>query len=113
MKKCRPIYPITNNLIQGIIPKNDLTRHTINFRITNQISKRFSTDAKITYLNQDIKNPPRTGEENAPVIDIYNMARNIPTATAKMSEAPNSIGLPDLHHFLRPLVLFIKIPIGC
>ena len=51
----------TNNYTQGIIPKNDLTRHTFNFRITNQISKRFSTDAKITYINQDIKNRPRTG----------------------------------------------------
>jgi TonB-dependent SusC/RagA subfamily outer membrane receptor len=66
-EKMQTYLSYTNNLIQGIIPKNDLNRHTLNFRITNQISSRFSTDAKITYVNQDIENRPRTGEENSPV----------------------------------------------
>lgn len=93
-EKVQAYLSYTNNLIQGIIPKNDLTRHTVNLRITNQISKRFSTDGKITYIAQDIENRPRTGEENAPVIDIYQIARNIPTADAKNYEALNSIGIP-------------------
>jgi TonB dependent receptor len=84
----------TNNKIAGIIKGNELLRHTVNLRLTNQISSRFSTDAKVTYLNQDIKNRPRTGEENAPVIDIYNLARNISTADAKNYEALNNIGIP-------------------
>ncbi len=93
-EKMQTYLSYTNNSIQGIIQKNDLMRHTINFRITNQISKRFSTDAKITYINQSIKNRPRTGEENAPVSDIYNMARNIPTADASRYEVLNNIGIP-------------------
>src|SRR5439155_6187955 len=80
--------------IEGIIPQNDLTRHTFNFRITNQISKRFSTDAKITYISQQIKNRPRTGEENAPTIDIYQIPRNISTADAKNFEFFDNIGIP-------------------
>jgi TonB-linked SusC/RagA family outer membrane protein len=92
--KMQSYLSYTNNLIQGIIPKNDLTRHIIDFRITNDISKRFSTDAKITYINQKIDDRPRTGEENAPVIDIYNIARNISTADAKMYEVINNIGIP-------------------
>ncbi|MFM9910950.1 MAG: SusC/RagA family TonB-linked outer membrane protein [Chitinophagaceae bacterium] len=84
----------TNNQIQGIIPGNNLSRHTINLRISNQISSRFSTDAKITYLLQDIKNRPRTGEENSPVSNIYNLARNIPTSVAKQSEQLNNVGIP-------------------
>jgi len=94
-EKMQTYLSYTNNLIQGTIPKNDLTRHSFDLRISNQISKRFSTDAKITYLNQKIDNRPRTGEENAPVIDIYNIARNISTADAEQYEILNNIGIPE------------------
>jgi TonB-linked SusC/RagA family outer membrane protein len=87
-------FSYTNNRIEGIVPKNDLTRHTVNLRISNQIGKRFSTDAKVTYVNQDIEFRPRTGEENAPVFDIYQIPRNISTAEAKNYETLNNIGIP-------------------
>lgn len=93
-EKMQTYLSYTNNLIQGIIPLNDLTRHTFNFRITNQIGKRFSTDAKITYINQDIENRPRTGEENSPVSNIYNIGRSIPTSDANRYEYYNNIGIP-------------------
>jgi TonB-linked SusC/RagA family outer membrane protein len=93
-EKMQTYLSYTNNKIAGIIQGNELIRHTVNLRLTNQISSRFSTDAKVTYLNQDIKNRPRTGEENAPVIDIYNMARNISTADAQNYEALSNIGIP-------------------
>ena len=79
---------------QGIVPFNDLARHNVNLRINNQISRRFSTDAKITYIRQDIKDRPRTGEENSPTIDIYQIPRNISTDDAKQYEYYNNIGLP-------------------
>lgn len=91
--KMQTYLSYTNNSIQGIIQRNDLMRHTVNLRITNQISSRFSTDAKVTYINQEIKARPRTGEENAPVIDIYNMARNIPTSVASNYSALNNVGI--------------------
>jgi len=72
-----------------------MTRHTVNLRINNQIGSRISTDAKITYVNQDIKNRPRTGEENAPVIDIYNVARNFSTTTLKKAERLSNVGNPE------------------
>lgn len=92
--KMQTYLSYTNNAIKGIIQGNDLNRHTVNLRITNQIGSRFSTDAKVTYINQEIKNRPRAGEENAPVINIYNMARNISTADAKKSEYLNNVGIP-------------------
>ena len=92
--KMQTYLSYTNNSIQGIIQKNNLMRHTVNLRITNQIGKRFSTDAKITYINQDIKNRPRTGEENSPVSNIYNMARSIPTSDAEQYDFQNNIGIP-------------------
>ena len=87
-------FSYTHNKIEGIVPRNDLMRHTVNLRISNQIGTRFSTDAKVTYINQDIENRPRTGEENAPVIDIYNMARNISNAEAEKYETLNNVGIP-------------------
>ncbi len=92
--KAQTYLSYTNNVVNGIIPKNNLINHTINFRITNQISKKFSTDAKVTYINEDIKHMPRTGEENAPVIDIYQIPRNVPLSDAKQYDSLNNVGVP-------------------
>ena len=83
----------TNNALQGTVPGNDLTRHTINLRLSNQISSKLSTDAKVTYINQSVVNKPRTGEENAPVIDLYQIPRNVSLSNAQNYAAPNSFGL--------------------
>ena len=93
-EKSQTYLSYTNNSIQGIVPGNNLLRHTITLRQTNQVSKRFSTDAKMTYIVQDIKNRPRTGEENAPTIDIYNIPRNVSTAEAKQYQGFNTFGIP-------------------
>jgi len=69
-EKMQTYLSYTNNYIQGIVPEHALNRHTVNLRLPNQITKWLSTDAKITYINQDIENRPRTGEENAPAIDL-------------------------------------------
>jgi TonB-linked SusC/RagA family outer membrane protein len=92
--KMQTYLSYTNNYIEGIIPKNDLNRHTVDLRLTNQISNNFSTDAKITYIHQEIVNRPRTGEENAPVIDIYQIPRNVSTAQAENYATTDNLGLP-------------------
>lgn len=94
-EKMQTYLSYTNNSIQGIIPKNDLLRHTVNLRLTNQIGKRFSTDAKVTYIAQSIHNRPRTGEENAPTIDIYQIPRNMSTAEAEQYEMLNNVGIAE------------------
>ena len=83
----------TNNVLQGLVPGNDLTRHTINLRLSNQISSKLSTDAKVTYISQSIVNKPRTGEENAPVIDLYQIPRNVSLANAQNYVTANNVGL--------------------
>ncbi|HRQ49672.1 MAG TPA: SusC/RagA family TonB-linked outer membrane protein, partial [Agriterribacter sp.] len=94
-EKMQTYLSYTNNSVEGIVPRNNLLRHTVNLRLTNQIGKRFSTDAKVTYINQIIKNRPRTGEENAPAIDIYQIPRNVSTADAKQYEIINNVGVPQ------------------
>ena len=54
-EKMQTYLSYTYTSTQGIVPFNDLARHNVNFRINNQISKRFSTDAKVTYVRQDRK----------------------------------------------------------
>jgi len=93
-EKMQTYLSYTNNRVQGIIEKNDLMRHTFNVRLSNQITSKFSTDAKVTYIVQDIENKPRTGEENAPVIDIYQMPRNVSIDDAKRYEQVNAVGVP-------------------
>ena len=82
----------TNNHTQGIIPNNDLLRHTLNARLSNQITKRLSTDFKVTYFTQNIQNRPRNGEGNTPVLNIYQIPRNVPTASAEQYEVMDELG---------------------
>ena len=93
-EKMQTYLSYTNNKIQGIVPKNELTRHTVNLRVSNKITDKLSTDAKVTYIRQDISNKPRTGEENAPVIDMYQTPRSIGIDDVKNFETTNSFGLP-------------------
>ena len=97
--KMQTYLSFTNNQIKGIISKNDLSRNTVNLRITNQVSSRFSTDAKVTYLNQQISSRPRSGEENAPVANIYNVARNMTTADLLQYEKINNVGIQEPTNF--------------
>ncbi|UHG90241.1 SusC/RagA family TonB-linked outer membrane protein [Spirosoma oryzicola] len=92
--KSQTYLSYTNNALQGTVPGNNLTRHTINLRLSNQISSKLSTDAKVTYINQSVLNKPRTGEENAPVMDIYQIPRNVSLANAQNYAAPNAFDQP-------------------
>src|SRR6266542_1668754 len=77
-EKTQAYVSYTNNYIEGIVPKNDLQRHTINLRVTNQIGSRLSTDAKVTYINQK----------------IYQIPRNVSTADAENYEFFDDLGIP-------------------
>jgi TonB-linked SusC/RagA family outer membrane protein len=91
--KTQNYFSYTNNYAKGIIKNNDLNRHTFNYRITDQISNKFSTDAKVTYIAQNINGKPRTGEENAPVLDDYEMPRSISNSEAKNYQSINNVGI--------------------
>lgn len=67
----------TNNYNQGIVPNNDLMRHTLNLRINNQIGTRLTTDAKITFVNQTIQNKVKVGEESGSVMNVYKVPRSV------------------------------------
>jgi TonB-linked SusC/RagA family outer membrane protein len=92
-EKTQTYFSYTNNYIQGIVPHNDLNRHTVNLRIGNKFSKRFSTDAKITYVIQDITSRPTSGPGGSP-FQLYQIPRNVPTADAEQFEVIDNTGTP-------------------
>ncbi|MCE6988092.1 SusC/RagA family TonB-linked outer membrane protein [Dyadobacter sp. CY323] len=83
----------TNSNVSGIIPKNKLSNHNINLRMTNQLGKRLTVDSKITYFSQKIDARPRYGEGNKPVFDIYQIPRNYSTEDAQNYATTNSVGV--------------------
>jgi TonB-linked SusC/RagA family outer membrane protein len=91
--KIQTYFSYTNNYAKGIIKNNDLNRHIFNFRITDQISSRLTADAKATYVTQVINGRPRTGEENSPVFDAYEMPRSQRTSDALQYQSPNTQGV--------------------
>jgi TonB-linked SusC/RagA family outer membrane protein len=91
--KMQTYLSYTNNSVQGIMPRNDMNRHTFNLRLSNQVSKKFSTDAKITYLAQKIDSRYQTGEAG-PLMELWQIPRNVSLADAKHFEVINSLGVP-------------------
>lgn len=92
-EKMQTYLSYTNNTVQGIMPRNDMKRHTMTLRLNNQISKKFSTDAKITYLLQDIESKYATGEEG-PLMELFQIPRNVSLSDAKHFEDINNLGVP-------------------
>jgi TonB-linked SusC/RagA family outer membrane protein len=94
-EKMQTYLSYSNNDVQGILPKNNLNRHTFNLRLNNQLSKRISTDAKITYVLQDIDSKYANGESLSPVADLYLVPRNVALSDIQAYEQINSLGLPE------------------
>ena len=92
--KTQSYLSYTNNYAKGIIRQNEMNKHTVTYRITSQLSKKLSSDAKITYINQAIKGRPRAGEENSPVFDAYEMPRSVSTAQARQFQTFNTFATP-------------------
>jgi TonB-linked SusC/RagA family outer membrane protein len=88
--KMQTYMSYTNNYNQGLVDGNDLTRHTINLRVNNQVSKKFSTDLKITFVNQEINNKVKVGEESGVVMNIYKIPRSVDLNTVKNYQDPVS-----------------------
>jgi len=88
-EKMQSYVSFSNNRAQGIISNNDLNRNTLTLRLSNQFSKRFSTDAKLTYTNQKIENKIKVGEESGIVMNIYKMPRSISNESIQKFEDEN------------------------
>ena len=76
-EKVQSYFSFANNQVSGIVPGNTLDRNTINLRTSANLSKKLSTDAKVTYVNQMLNNKLRSGEESSEVMNLYKTPRSI------------------------------------
>ncbi|MFT4203094.1 MAG: SusC/RagA family TonB-linked outer membrane protein [Chitinophagaceae bacterium] len=81
--KTTAYFSYNNQAVQGIIRRNNLMNNMVDLRIMHHVTDKLSIDAKVNYSNMHVGGLPRTGEENAPVMDIYQIPRNVSTALAK------------------------------
>lgn len=76
-EKTQTYLSYANNYNQGILSNNSLMRHTMNLRLTNQLTKKLSIDSKITYMNQEIKNKSHNGETGTEIMNLYKTPTSI------------------------------------
>ncbi|MCF1715638.1 SusC/RagA family TonB-linked outer membrane protein [Flavihumibacter sp. RY-1] len=98
-EKVQSYFSYTNNYVDGIIPDNQLNRHTINFRINSKISSKLSADAKATYTVQNLYNKPRLGEESSVMMNLYKMPRNVSLDDVKNYSSINSSGIETQNYW--------------
>ncbi|MEV4885514.1 SusC/RagA family TonB-linked outer membrane protein [Chitinophaga ginsengisegetis] len=91
--KLRGYASYTNNAISGIIPKNRLERNTLNLRVAAEILPRLTTDVKLTYISQDIKNKPRLGDQGV-ANEAYLMPRDLSKDSLNHFEGTDATGQP-------------------
>lgn len=80
----------TNNATGGVMRGNDLDRNTLNLRLNTKLLPKLTTDAKITYVNQSIKNKPRLGDTGTPM-EAYIMPRDMSEEELKDFETVNPV----------------------
>lgn len=84
----------------GVVPNNELARHSLNLRLTNKLSERLTLDSKINLIRQDINNPLPQGENFAnPNRHAYRLPRNIRTEDISEFEYTTPTGIVRQHYF--------------
>lgn len=92
-------YTFTN--AGGIIPGNDLNRHSITTRINSNITEKLQVDAKLNYIRDDFTNVLTPGESyDNPVRYLYKTPRNIRTQDFENFQFINEEGKLRQHYFL-------------
>ena len=85
----------------GIMPNNDLKRHSITARITSDISDKLHVDSKINYIRDDFSNVLSVGEGfDNPLRYLYKLPRNIRTSDLEHYQFFNDEGKLRQHYFL-------------
>lgn len=98
--KNRTYFSYTFTDAAGVVPNNYLNRHSVNLRITNNLTERLTLDAKINYIRQDIDNELALGENfSNPIRHAYRIPRNIRTEDLTQYEYYTETGLIRQNYF--------------
>jgi TonB-linked SusC/RagA family outer membrane protein len=83
-------FSYANVYSEGLVPLNKLNRHTVNLRVNSNLGKRFSTDAKVTFVHQDIAHKADFG--GGASLNIYRIPRTIRLEDVKNYESVDATG---------------------
>jgi TonB-linked SusC/RagA family outer membrane protein len=92
-EKIQTYFSYANNYYEGLVPQNRLNRHTVNLRLGTQLSKRFSTDTKITYVHQDIFDKPAVNSAASAAMNIYKIPRTVRLEDVRNYETIDNLGI--------------------
>lgn len=92
-EKIRGYVSYTHNRNEGIVPRNGLERSTVNLRLNARPVERLTTDVKITYMDQRIRNKPRLGDTGIPN-EANIMPRDLSPAELAKYETIDATGKP-------------------
>ncbi|SDE73655.1 TonB-linked outer membrane protein, SusC/RagA family [Pricia antarctica] len=85
----------------GLVPGNDLKRHSISARVNSNVTEKLEIDAKLNYIRDDFSNVLSAGEGfDNPVRYLYKTPRNIRTEDFEHYEFINDEGKLRQHYFL-------------
>lgn len=99
-ERSQTYFSYTYSDAAGVVPDNDLKRHSINLRLTNKLTDNLTLDSKINYIRQDISQSIPQDENYAnPGRHIYRLPRNIRTEDISQFEYVNSAGLLRQNYF--------------
>jgi TonB-linked SusC/RagA family outer membrane protein len=100
-EKLQTYISYTNNYVEGLLPTNDMVRHTANLRLNAQVSSKLNVEGKITYMQQDIDNKPAVGETAAPLNSLFQVPRNIRQSDMEdYQRIDEATGLPVQNYWL-------------
>ena len=85
-EKMQSYFSYGNTLAKGIMPNNDLTRHNIDLKITNNISSKLSFFTKLTYIYEKVNNRVVPGNSGT-------------FALPSLFESPVSIPLSEMQQY--------------
>lgn len=91
--KVQTYLSYANNYYEGLVPQNRLNRHTVNLRLGTQVSRKFSTDAKITFIHQDIWDKPAVNNAASAAMNIYKIPRTVRLDDVRNYETVNNLGI--------------------
>ena len=99
-EKNQTYFSYTYTDAAGVVPNNELGRHSINLRITNKLTDKLTLDSKINYIRQDINNQLAQGENYAnPTRHIVRLPRNIRTEDISNFEYIDASGAAKQNYF--------------
>lgn len=99
-EKSQTYFSYTYTGAEGVVPGNELKRHNVHLRITNQLMDRLTLDAKVNYIKEDIDNAIPGGENYANANrHILRLPRTIRTQDVSIHEFTDPSGSNRQHYW--------------